>query len=108
VDFDYLFVNLPSALGRTSAALVAVQWLTDSKKSRSYYSVKSRNLCKASASGHTRQMSASEGGGLMRPFSKKSGGVRCFIDKNCLQVNAGQNISVRCSQRLRAGGCAQS
>ena len=47
MDFDYLFVNLPSALGRTGAALVGVQSLTDSKKSRSYYYVKSRNLYKA-------------------------------------------------------------
>ena len=26
----------------------------------------------------------------MLPFSKKSGGARCFIDKNCLHENAGQ------------------
>jgi hypothetical protein len=35
-------------------------------------------------------MSASEGGGLMRPFSKKSAGARRFIDKNCQQEKAGQ------------------
>ena len=39
---------------------------------------------------HTRRMSASEGNGLMRPFSEKSGGARCFIDKNCLYENTGQ------------------
>ena len=43
-----------------------------------------------SVSRHTRRMSASEGNGLMRPFSEKSGGARCFIDKNCLYENAGQ------------------
>jgi hypothetical protein len=31
----------------------------------------------------------------MRPFSKKSGGALYFIDKNCLQEKAGQNISLR-------------
>ena len=31
-------------------------------------------------------MSASEGDGLMRPFSKKSGGAQCFIDKNCVRT----------------------
>ena len=39
-------------------------------------------------------MSASEGDGLMRPFSKKSGGARCVIDKNCVRTLV-KNISVR-------------
>jgi hypothetical protein len=39
----------------------------------------------------------------MLPFSKKSGGARCFIDKNCLQKNAGQNISVRLLPTTESG-----
>ena len=90
MDFDYPFANLPSAL--IEIVPLPSRSVVDLSQKILFAHIlsRSRNLCKARASGHTRQMSASEGGGLMRPFSKKSGGVRCFIDKNCLQENAGQ------------------
>jgi hypothetical protein len=67
VKFGYLFANFPSALTQYSTAPVTVTAVDLSQKILfAHILSRSRNLCKASASGHTRQMSASEGDGLMR------------------------------------------
>jgi hypothetical protein len=76
VDFDYPFANLASAL--TGILPLPSRSVVDlSQRSCSpIFCPKAAFCAKASASGHTRQMSASEGDGLMLPFAKKSGGAR--------------------------------